>query len=128
MSLFNPNLIFTDESGIELTDLSFESIQRGKTTKIVTIVIKNNGDDCNNIVISPVVLDNSVNEMDSVGSTFISLNNINFSNEVRLSLDNGESHKLFLKWQPPYDAKPVTGILWGLRLFVDMNQINDFTC
>jgi hypothetical protein len=128
MSLFRPDLIFTNEEGIEITDISFEPIRRGKTTKTITIVVKNQGDDCKNILVKPVILDDSIDEVDTVGSTFISLNNVDFFNEVKLSLIHGETHNLYLKYQPPYNAVPVTNILWGLRLFVDMNEINELSC
>ncbi len=128
MSLFKPDLVFTNEDGTEINDFYFESVQRGKTTNISTLVVKNWGDNCKNITIKPVTFDNSVKEIDTVGSTFISLNKIDFFNEVKLSLLHRETHKLYLKWQPPYNAIPVKNVSWGLRLFVDMNEINELVC
>lgn len=124
---FSPDLIFLDENNQQISSKIFEPIKRGTSSKVYTLKIHNIGDDCPRVQLKPILTRLLTRDVDTAGSTYLSLNNSDFYNELNFELKHNETVTFYLKWQPPFNAF-AGNVNWGLIAYVHTKMEIVETC
>lgn len=92
-------------------------VKRGNITQSFILKLRNNtGSTLENIVIKPgLSLKQRGRESDTIYSTFISSDNLNFYSSLTINLLGGEIKPIYLKYQPRWLADPML-YRWALNI------------
>lgn len=121
------NIIFLDLDDNELTALNIGNIMQGHTSQALHFKIKNNGtEDITGLNLTTQILADGLGlPVDTINASRISLDNIDFSNEVLLDLLIDAQEDVYLKYQPS-----TTGVLgnkyWALSTNVGGDNVSPF--
>lgn len=119
---------FQDMDGRKIYGYDFEKVVQGGQSEIVSFKIKNIGDiDILDLTIFPwLSVYQSGRYLDTVGSTFLSLDGVNFKKRLSISLEAGEDRIIYMVYQPRWMANPQPN-RWSLYCVI--NEIaTESTC
>lgn len=121
------NIIFLDLEDNELTSLNIGNIMQGHSSGAFHFKIKNNGtEDLTEITLSSAVLAEGLGlPIDTINATRISLDNIDYWNELSLDLLVDAEQDVYLKYQPSTIGR-LGACYWALISNINDNAISPF--
>jgi hypothetical protein len=101
------NLDFIDEDERSINEIFFESIYPGETSSVKEITITNGGTGNVNLTLRCVesVTNPMGSALDTYLSTYLSLDQIDYSNSLDVTVNSGGSQTFYIRYQPPSTAK-----------------------
>lgn len=121
------NIIFLDLDDNELNSLNIGNIMQGHSSQAFHFKIKNNGtEDLTGITLTSSVLAEGLGlPIDTINSTFISLDNIDYWNELSLDLIVDAEQDVYIKYQPSTIGR-LGSCYWALLSNINNNAISPF--
>lgn len=123
----NIDVGFLDSAGNDIVLLDLGVLERGNISEGSPLRLVNRGNKhLKNIVLMPVMgYLQQGSLVDTVNSTFLSFDGVDFYPNLTLNLGVGEERLVYVKWQPRWIATPMQ-YFWGLEIEIREVEGEDY--
>lgn len=95
-----------NNQGESVEDIDFGGVLRGFSSDSVELIIRNEGDSIGGVEFFGHQHDVSNGSViETAKSTFFSMDEVHWVDRIKLSLGEGEELSVFVRWQPPSNAR-----------------------